>query len=79
MIQLADVCAFVVNRYLQLKCYGSGERYDGELAKITDWYRLIGDNIVSHSAFDPSGKDGLRAYYCGLRPENWSGKAWEID
>ena len=78
MIQLADVCAFVVNRYLQITVYNSHERFDGELQQISDWYHLIGDNIVAHGSFDPNGRDGLCGYYRALRPARWSGREWVV-
>ncbi len=75
---MADVGAFVVNRYLQLTSYGDEERFGGEFERIAAWYELVGQNLVSHGAFDPSGKDGLRGYYRNLRPCGWSAREWFV-
>ncbi len=72
LIQLADWIAFIVNRYLLLTVCKNKEKYDGELVKIVGWYKRIGDNLVSHTAIDPPGKDELCVYFNEIRPDGWS-------
>lgn len=78
VIQLADWAAFVVSLYLLLTVYGQKEKYSGELRKIEKWYQIIGNNLVSHTAIDPPGKDRLCQYYRNIRPAGWSAKQWLV-
>lgn len=77
LIQVADLAAFIVNRYLLLALFGEAEAYAGEAARLKSWYEQIGANRVVHTATDPPGKDPLCRYYREeLRPTGWSAKAW---
>lgn len=76
LIQIADLVAFIVNHYLKLAKYGVAESYEGELEKLTRWYRLVGDNRIRHTATDPPG-GGISQYFReSMRPPGWSAREW---
>lgn len=74
VIQIADIAAYVVNRYIQLTSDSKIKTYEGELKKIKKWYKIIGDNIITHTSIEPPGKDELIKFYKNMRPNNWSAK-----
>lgn len=78
LIQIADIGAFVVNRYIDLMCVGSPEKYDGESDKIKSWYNLMSSNMVKHTSIDPPAKEDLCKFYKSIRPNGWSAKAMSI-
>lgn len=73
LIQVTDIGAFVVNRYIAL-CSGFSESYLGEREKVEYWYRLMAENMLNHTSIDPPGEDKLCTFYRGIRPSGWSGK-----
>jgi len=77
-IQLADLAAFIVNKYLLLKSYKQPEKYEGELRIIEGWYNIIGEQLIQHTHINPTSKDDLSLFYKDIRPEGWSAKNWEI-
>ena len=77
-IQLADLAAFVVNKYLLLTVYGQPEKFPGELELITKWYSIIGAQRVSHTHVNPKACDELTAFYHDVRPDGWSYKNWTV-
>ena len=78
MIQLADVVAFIVARYIQIKSFGNRERYNGELVKIDLWYQRIGACTVKPQMIDPPGRNQICRYYRDIRPPQWTAKGWII-
>ena len=77
-IQLADLAAFVVNKYLLLTIYGQTEKFEGELALITKWYSIIGNQRISHTHVNPKASDELTSFYHEVRPQSWSSKNWIV-
>ncbi|MBN8684406.1 MAG: DUF3800 domain-containing protein [Chitinophagales bacterium] len=77
LIQVADLGAFVVNRYLLLTVYGKPESYQNELEVITKWYTILGQNAINHTNINPPMRsDGLCQFYTSVRPDGWSPKKW---
>lgn len=77
LIQVADLGAFVVNKYLQLTVYNYSEKYHGELDVIKEWYEVIGENLIRHTNINPKEKnDPLCEFYWAVRPDTWSAKDW---
>lgn len=77
-IQLADLAAFVVNKYLLLTVYGQPEKFPGELDLIDSWYLIIGKQRVSHTHVNPKACDDLTSFYHEIRPDGWSLKKWTL-
>lgn len=75
-IQLADLVAFVINKYLLLTVYGQPEKFKGELDLITKWYSIIGERRIHHTHINPKPVDDLTAFYHEIRPKGWSQKTW---
>lgn len=61
-IQLADLVAFIVNKYLLLASYNFDEKPEGEFDRINTWYKSIRECLVSHTAIDPPDHDLLFIY-----------------
>ena len=79
MIQLADMGAFIVRKYVDLILFDVEERFEGELDKITRWYQKLGEQIVSHTHINPNNMgDPLCEYYQLIRPDGWSAKDWVV-
>lgn len=78
LIQVADLAAYVVARYLALAAYGKGESYRGEEEKVDGWMENMGSNLYSHRATDPAGKDPLVSFFKELRPSGWNAKKCRI-
>jgi hypothetical protein len=79
LIQVADLAAFIINRYLLLTVYGQAEDYVGELTRVEGWYKEIGENRVSHTATDPPGSDPVCRYFReDIRPNGWTAKKWAV-
>ena len=77
LIQVADLGAFIVNKYLLLTAYGRSEKYEGELEVITNWFEKIGDNTIPHTNINPNVKgDALCEFYWNVRPDHWSARKW---
>ncbi|MBX3291811.1 MAG: DUF3800 domain-containing protein [Acidobacteria bacterium] len=79
LIQLADLAAYVVNRYLLLTVYGRPESYSGEIIQITKWYTTIQKNAIGHTHINPPTKDELCDFYREIRPAGWTPKAWFVN
>ncbi len=75
LIQLADVAAYIVNRYICMTSYDMPEEYDGETSKFANWYKMIGKNTIDHTSIDPPGKDSLCEFYRKVRPPSWTAKS----
>lgn len=76
LIQIADIAAFIVNKYISLTCYDEAEKYAGETDVITDWYKKIGAGLIPHLNINPQLDDPLCNYYRELRPIGWNPKDW---
>jgi len=79
LIQLADIVAFIVSRYLLLNVYDKKESYVGEKEKITNWYTQIGNNTIPHININPTTKDDLCNFYREIRPKGWTAKKWFVE
>ncbi len=77
-IQLADLAAFVVNKYLLLTVYGQDQKFDGEFDLITKWYEIIGARRITHTHVNPKAVDDLTGFYHEIRPDGWSHKKWML-
>ncbi|MEC3966464.1 DUF3800 domain-containing protein [Flagellimonas halotolerans] len=77
-IQLADIVAFIVNRYLLLTVFGKPESYAGELKVIEGFYELIGKQRIRNSSLYPKSKDDLTLLLKELQPTGWSYKNWKV-
>lgn len=78
VIQIADLVAYIVNRYLLLTVYRKLESYTDELKVIWKWYSIIKDDLVVHSHINPPGTDALSIFYRDVRPEGWTAKDWFV-
>jgi hypothetical protein len=77
-IQLADLAAFIVNKYLLLTVYRQEEKFDGELELIKGWHKIIGKQCITHTNVNPPSKDDLSIFYKEIRPDKWILKKWII-
>lgn len=77
-IQLADLVAFVVNKYLLLASYDCDEKYEGEFSRVNTWYKSIRECLISYTAIDPPGHDPFCSYIRSIRPSGWSARQWLI-
>lgn len=78
LIQLSDLVAFIVNRYILLTVFGKAESYENELKQITKWYEVIRNNAIPHVHINPSAKDALCSFYREVRPDGWTAKDWYV-
>ena len=49
LIQIADLCCYILRRYAELKDLKSGERYAGELQQYTTWVQQIQKRLIATS------------------------------
>lgn len=77
-IQLADLVAFIVNKYLLLASYGFDEKYEGEFDRINTWYKSIRECLIRPTAIDPPDHDPFCSYIRSIRPSGWSAREWLI-
>lgn len=78
LIQLADVAAYIVNRYICILSYGAKEEYDGETNKISRWCEMIRRNMISHTSIDPPREYDLCEFFRTIRPKDWSAKEFVL-
>lgn len=79
LIQIADLVAFVVSRYIQLKSFGVTQAFDDELAVIEEFYVGVKDSLVPAAHINPPAKgDPLATFYQEIRPHGWSPQKWII-
>jgi len=79
LIQIADLVAFVVSRYIQLKTFGLQPAFDDEMQVIEEFYSGIKVSLVSASHINPPSKgDPLSTFYQEIRPVGWSPQKWII-
>lgn len=71
LIQIADIAAFVVNRYIDLWIILSQEKYSGEKERILGWYQILSKGLVKPTSIDPPG-NGVCEFYRNIRPSGWS-------
>lgn len=79
LIQIADLAAYIVNRYLQLTVYGKPESYPNELKQIVKWYSRIGEILIPASNINPTTNDDLCQFYREIRPNGWTPKDWTVE
>lgn len=46
LVQVADIFAAVLRHYCELRDYGWGENYDGELAHYEEWVQLLKPSLL---------------------------------
>lgn len=79
LIQIADIVAFVVARYIQLKSFSLRESFPGEKSFIEHLYKSIASMLIPSKHINPSVKDdALCQFYAQIRPPGWSAKTWII-
>lgn len=78
VIQVADLVAYIVNRYLLLTVYKKTPSYPEELNIITGWYIGLKESLISYNNINPPAKDDLTKYFQAVRPEGWSIRKWTI-
>lgn len=79
LIQIADLVAFVVSRYIQLKSFNFQPSFEDELEVVEGFYLGIKDSLVSAAHINPPIKgDALSAFYQEIRPLGWTPQKWII-
>lgn len=79
LIQIADLVAFVVSRYIQLKAFQVQPAFDDEQEVIEEFYIGVKDSLVPAAHINPPIKgDPLSAFYQEIRPQGWSPQKWII-
>lgn len=78
LIQLSDLVAFIVNRYILLTVFGKEESYTNEIKQIEKWYSIIHENAIPHAHINPPAKDELCNFYREVRPAGWTAKEWFV-
>jgi hypothetical protein len=79
LIQIADLVAFVVSRYIQLKSFGVQPAFEDELSVMEEFYLGIKDSLVPPAHINPPTKgDPLAAFYLDIRPDGWTPQKWVI-
>ncbi len=79
LIQIADLVAFVVSRYIQLKSFGVSPAFEDELAVIEEFYVGVKDSLVTPAHINPPAKgDALTSFYQEIRPQGWTPQKWII-
>jgi hypothetical protein len=79
LIQIADLVAFVVSRYIQLKSFGVSPAFEDELAVIEEFYVGVKDSLVKPVHINPPAKgDALTSFYQEIRPQGWTPQKWII-
>lgn len=80
LIQIADLVAFVVSRYIQLKSFNIQPAFDEELAVIEEFYLGVKDSLIPASYINPPVKgDPLALFYQEIRPTGWTPQKWIIN
>ena len=70
LCQLADICAYIVRRYVELQS-GYKEEYKGEKEKFTNWYNLIKNKIFMYSKlFKKIPENSILSFYHDIMPDN---------
>lgn len=79
LIQIADLVAFVVSRYIQLKSFGVAPAFEDELTVIEEFYIGVKGSLIPAAHINPPVKsDPLAAFYQEIRPKGWSPQKWII-
>jgi hypothetical protein len=79
LIQIADLVAFVVSRYIQLKSFNVVPAFADELTVIEEFYLGVKDSVVPAAHINPPSKgDSLAAFYQEIRPKGWTPQKWII-
>jgi hypothetical protein len=69
LVQVADLVAFVLRRYVELNDYGSRARYDGELDRISGWVDLLSPLFVGREhRWRRRGGGDVAAWYTAAAP-----------
>ncbi|HEY5470268.1 MAG TPA: DUF3800 domain-containing protein [Bacteroidales bacterium] len=79
LIQIADLVAFVVSRYIQLKSFNIQPSFEDELEVMEGFYLGIKDSLVPAAHINPPIKgDTLASFYQEIRPIGWTPQKWII-
>lgn len=80
LIQIADLVAFVVSRYIQLKSFKSPPAFVDELQVIEEFYLGIKPSLIPAAHINPPNKiDPLVSFFHAIRPDGWTPQKWIID
>lgn len=70
LCQLADICAYIIRRYIELQT-GYKEEYNGEKEKFSTWYNLIKDKIYLYpKVFSKTPENSILDFYNNIMPKN---------
>ena len=69
-IQIADLMAYVLRRYLMLKDFNDDERWDGELTQAEDWVSLLQSRLINACHMYPSNSSGITDFYREVTPRH---------
>jgi hypothetical protein len=79
LIQIADLVAFVVSRYIQIKSFNMAQAFGDELTVIEEFYFGIRNSLVPPAHINPPVKnDPLAQFYQSVRPAGWVPQKWII-
>lgn len=79
LIQIADLVAFVVSRYIQLRSFGVAPSFSEETQVIEEFYLGIKPSLITPAHINPPNKeDALVSFYRDIRPKGWSPQKWII-
>jgi hypothetical protein len=80
LIQIADLVAYVVSRYIQLKSFGLEPAFEEELSVMEEFYVGVKDSLVPAAHINPPTKgDSLASFYQEIRPIDWTPQKWIIN
>jgi hypothetical protein len=68
LIQIADLIAFILRRYVEIHDGGSGERYSDERARIQAWVDIVKPRLIEGRLALPRSKDPLVDSYRTVCP-----------
>ena len=79
LIQIADLVAYVVSRYIQLKSFEVTPAFEDEFEVIEEFYLGVKDSLIPASHINPPIKgDSLVQFYQDIRPQGWTPQKWII-
>ncbi len=79
LIQIADLVAYVVSRYIQIKSFGMPQAFTDEFVVIEEFYSGIRNSLVPAAHINPPVKnDPLAEFYQSVRPAGWTPQKWII-
>jgi len=70
LIQMADVAAFFLRRYIEIKTDAKPPKYEGEEDKVAEWVALMCERHISTSAAYPKmGRNPATDFFWTLAPD----------